>query len=251
MEIVDRIPYNTFLGACQALNLLENDRHWEVSVHDACCTSNPNQICSLFAIILTACSPSSLTELWDKFKSYMAEDILRRARILSANINLSYTADIYKEALIMIEDLCLAMANKVLTQLGMPAPDRSAAVPHDAELLCGQSYDANDLAWYLHLNLPQMTLEQKSIFDQLMQAVDQEIGGTFFLDAPRGTGKTFLIRLILAFIRSQNKLALALASSGIIATLLPGGRTANSTLKLSLNIKLWRSQFVTFHDHLE
>ncbi|GFY07990.1 ATP-dependent DNA helicase [Trichonephila clavipes] len=63
-----------------------------------------------------------------------------------------------------------------------------------------------------------------------------ESGWTFFLDAPRGTGKTFLIRLILATVLSKNGIALALASSGIKATLLTGGRTAHSALKLQLNI---------------
>ncbi|VDK62190.1 unnamed protein product [Onchocerca ochengi] len=52
--------------------------------------------------------------------------------------------------------------------------------------------------------------------------------------APGETGKTFLIRLILAAIRSQNDTALALVSYGIAATLLPSRRTAHSTLKLPL-----------------
>ena len=54
---------------------------------------------------------------------------------------------------------------------------------------------------------------------------------SFFLDAPGGTGKTFLISLILAEIRSNNGIALAVALSGIAATLLDGGRTAHSALK--------------------
>lgn len=42
--------------------------------------------------------------------------------------------------------------------------------------------------------------------------------------------------MILAKIRSQQKIALAVASSGIAATLLDGGRTAHSTFKLPLDI---------------
>jgi len=56
------------------------------------------------------------------------------------------------------------------------------------------------------------------------------------LDTPGGTGKTFLISLILARIRSQNHIALAIVSSGIAATLLDGGRGAHSAFKLPLNI---------------
>ena len=61
--------------------------------------------------------------------------------------------------------------------------------------------------------------------------------GFFFLNALGGTGKTFLISLILAEIRSNNGIALAVASSGIAATLLDGFRTAHSGFKLPLNIQ--------------
>lgn len=71
-----------------------------------------------------------------------------------------------------------------------------------------------------------------------MEVVKDDSGGIFFLDAPGGTGKTFLISLILATIRSQNEIVLALASSGITATLLESGRTAYSALKLPLNMEI-------------
>ncbi|KAG6537062.1 hypothetical protein ZIOFF_002140 [Zingiber officinale] len=49
-----------------------------------------------------------------------------------------------------------------------------------------------------------------------------------------GTGKTFLYRSILAHLRKQGKIVIAVATSGIAATLLPGGRTAHSRLKIPL-----------------
>ncbi|GBP83811.1 hypothetical protein EVAR_56994_1 [Eumeta japonica] len=74
-----------------------------------------------------------------------------------------------------------------------------------------------------------------------MQAVSNNAGGLYFLDAPGGTGKTFVVSLILATIRSEQNIALALASSGIAATLLEGGRTAHSALKLTLNVQNYRN----------
>ncbi|XP_067949786.1 ATP-dependent DNA helicase pif1-like [Watersipora subatra] len=56
-----------------------------------------------------------------------------------------------------------------------------------------------------------------------------------FLHAPGGTGKAFITNLILVKVRGSGKIAFAVASSGIAATLLPGARTAHSALKLSLN----------------
>jgi len=71
-----------------------------------------------------------------------------------------------------------------------------------------------------------------------MLAVSEGQRGFFILFyAPGGTGKTFLISLILAEIRSNNGIALAVALSGIAATLLDGGSTAHSAFKLPLNIQ--------------
>jgi hypothetical protein len=69
-----------------------------------------------------------------------------------------------------------------------------------------------------------------------MDSVERGNGGLFFLDAPGGTRKTFLINLLLAANRKQNEIAPATASSGIAATLLEGGKTAHSALKLPSNI---------------
>ncbi|GFW53691.1 uncharacterized protein LOC104236095 [Trichonephila clavipes] len=48
----------TYRQACQELNLLENDAHWDTALADASNTARPQQICTLFAIILTTCFPS-------------------------------------------------------------------------------------------------------------------------------------------------------------------------------------------------
>jgi len=66
--------------------------------------------------------------------------------------------------------------------------------------------------------------------------IDRNEGGVIFLDAPGGTSKTFLINLILAKIRSEDKIALATASSGIAAMLLTEGRTLHSTFKIPLDL---------------
>ena len=58
----------------------------------------------------------------------------------------------------------------------------------------------------------------------------------FFVDGPGGTGKTFLYNTLLAKIRSRGEIALAMASSGIAALLLEGGRTVHSRLKVPITL---------------
>ena len=100
-----------------------------------------------------------------------------------------------------------------------------------------RQYDRIALSQSAQSKVSLLNQQQKIAYDIIMKAVNVGNGGFYFLDAPGGTGKTFLISLILDTIRSQGKIALALASSGIAATLLEGGRTAHSALKLPLNLQ--------------
>ena len=56
----------------------------------------------------------------------------------------------------------------------------------------------------------------------------------FFKDGPVGTGKTFLYKNLLEYIRSKNHIALAVVSSGIAVCLLTGRRTLIRVLKFQL-----------------
>ena len=70
-----------------------------------------------------------------------------------------------------------------------------------------------------------------------MNVIVQKHSGVFFIDGPGGTGKTFLYRTLMASLRSRGEIVLATASSGIAATLLPGGRTAHSRFKIPIDIQ--------------
>src|SRR5438046_407829 len=80
--------------------------------------------------------------------------------------------------------------------------------------------------------------DQRIAFDVLCQAIASREGGVFFLEGFGDTGKTFLINLVLARVRSDGGIALATASSGIAATLLDGGTTAHSRFKIPIDIQL-------------
>ena len=238
LRTVDSELCVTYREACQKLNLLENDAHWDHTLADASVVAHPHQIRNLFAIILSTCFPSNPLELWTKYQDFLSEDILNRMRRSNHNPVIDFTPEIYNEALVMIEDLCLAIGNKALVQLGMPSPNRPMHALFEQELQRELQYDCVLLNAYVVHNRPKLNLEQKVAYDSIMQVVNSGVGGFYFLDAPDGTGKTFLISWILATIRSENKISLALSSSGIAATLLDGGRTAHSALKLPLNIQV-------------
>jgi ATP-dependent DNA helicase PIF1 len=58
----------------------------------------------------------------------------------------------------------------------------------------------------------------------------------FFVDGPGGTGKTFLYKIILARVCSEGLIEIATATSGIAASILPGGRTTHSRFKIPITL---------------
>nr|GMD06070.1 ATP-dependent DNA helicase PIF1-like [Ipomoea batatas] len=85
------------------------------------------------------------------------------------------------------------------------------------------------------LAIHQLNVCQRSAFKIITDAVLGNKPSAFFVDGPGGTGKTFLYRCLLAFVRSKGLITLATATSGIAASILPGGRTAHSRFKLPLD----------------
>ena len=221
-----------------------------MNVEDRVSQSTANLPSTLFGIILTTCSPSAPTELWEKYKSKMSEDLLHRKQLETSDMTFDFTSENYNYTLVIIKDLCVRKANKPLQNLRMPSSNHIAAVSTCLELDREQSYSTSYLLLYVQNNISKFTSEQKDIYDTIMHCVDNNVGEIFFLDAPGGSGKTFVIKLILASIRSKNDIALAIASSGIATTLLPGGRTAHSALKLLLNLLSTETPTCNISNHL-
>jgi len=76
--------------------------------------------------------------------------------------------------------------------------------------------------------------EQKNIVDNVLQIVKSGCAHSWYIDGPGGTGKTFLYKCITYILRSEGKIVLPVAWTGIAATLIEGGRTAHSTFKFSV-----------------
>ena len=128
------------------------------------------------------------------------------------------------------------MGGQRLDMYGLPTADTSARECMPLEYFLHVHYNQEEQAAFSVERQKQLTDDQCSIYTAFMSMVDCGQGGIVFVDAPGGTGKTFLMNLILSTVRSHGHIALATASSGIAATLLTGGRTFHSTFKIPLNV---------------
>ncbi|XP_071040071.1 uncharacterized protein [Parasteatoda tepidariorum] len=172
--------YGTFFDACRELHLLEDDNHWDLTLADAALSSSPQQIRQLFSIILTTCFPSEASALWNKYKDSMSEDILHRIRITNQNLSIEFSAEIYNEALIMIEDICILISNMPLINFGMPAPIRQAADIINSDVQREHQFDMTSLATFVANNERLLTAEQRNIYDQINVSIAAQQGGFFF-----------------------------------------------------------------------
>jgi ATP-dependent DNA helicase PIF1 len=81
-----------------------------------------------------------------------------------------------------------------------------------------------------------LNLEQHSGYTEIIDHVINKKGRVFFVDGPRGTGKTFLYRCLIATVRLDGLIAVATTTSGIAASIMHGGRTAHSVFKIPIKI---------------
>jgi len=86
--------------------------------------------------------------------------------------------------------------------------------------------------------LAQLNPGQQRAYDTIIQQIATDVSNSrFFIQGPAGTGKTFRYKCLCYFYRTQRKIVLSVASSGIAALLVPGGRTAHSRFAIPLNIQ--------------
>lgn len=124
----------------------------------------------------------------------MSEDILHPVRTTNNDMQIEFSPEMYNEALILIEDICLTTVNKPLITLGMYAPNRAAKDLYNRDLHREREFDGNNLRALLQDNLPKNLPKQRTVYDTTMEAIQNDRGGLYFF----GTGKTFLISLVLA-----------------------------------------------------
>ncbi|CAL1382225.1 unnamed protein product [Linum trigynum] len=98
------------------------------------------------------------------------------------------------------------------------------------------SYNVEDLRRQFEDKVSKLNSQQRLAYDEIIDSVYTDKGKSFFIDGPGGTGKTFLWQVICMKLRSEQKIVLCVASSGIAALLMDGGRTAHSRFHIPVDL---------------
>jgi hypothetical protein len=248
VRTVDGVVHNTFREAAMARGLLRGDDEWDRAMREATAWQMPSQLRSLFVSILVFCTPDDPNTLWSAHLLAMSEDFLRTAQRTDPERQPGGE----EEAGAALRDIeaQLKTHRKTLSDFGLPpAPPppggaQNAASAVQVEL---RRWNQDELRARVEQETPLLNAEQRAAFDAVRQALQPEgedapmvdardHGRFFFLDAMGGCGKTFVLGLLLCYVRMTGDIAVACATSGLAALLLEGGSTAHSRFKLPLDM---------------
>ena len=158
----------------------------------------PKKMRQLFGVMFTNCEISNKAELWHEFKQHLAEDFYHQARMV--NPETEYCDEIYNWALLEIEDQIKTLKpEKTLSDYGLPSAVRSVQ-PDDmnSEIVRETSYNMQELYQIIQSREPNLTNDHWKVYHEVMSTIREGKGGFIFIDAPGGTGKTYLLNLILS-----------------------------------------------------
>jgi energy-coupling factor transporter ATP-binding protein EcfA2 len=146
-------------------------------------------------------------------------------------------SDLQNLCLIEIEKLLMCNGKSLKDHKSMPYPVFGELMAQTNKFIADElNYDKDKQAQLHKSLLEQLTDEQHHVYSTIMKSVESQDGQFYFLYGYGGTGKTFMWKTLSAAIRSQGKIVINVASSGIASLLLPGGKTAHSTFCIPLKI---------------
>jgi hypothetical protein len=97
----------------------------------------------------------------------------------------------------------------------------------------------NDVRFRLDKSSGYLNEGQLSFFNKIAVNISRVNGNLHYLDGPGGTGKTFLLNMILDLARVRGCPAVVTALSGVAALLLRNGQTAHLAFHIPLDI--WKN----------
>ena len=222
---------STFQETCRMLGLLDDDTEWHRAMQEGTETVSACRLRRLFAIILLNCDVSDPSILYHTHWRAMSDDYAyEKSDLTESQLHDLLVRDLDTLLGVMHGHSLFEKIPSLRTLLldHVTPNDHAPSVNHLLQLQLSSSSD--DIQHQMD-RLSILNAEQHAIFDAVLASINsipnyENRQNVFFVDGPAGSGKTELFRMILAKVRSEGKVALATAISGIAATnFAPLGRT--------------------------
>jgi len=270
----EEIVYDTFREACVKRGLLADDKEWFHCMQDAMdVQTNYTMILQLFVILVLFSEVQNPLKLWKHFEEPLMENVQYRYPSLQTEPDAAHDQLLHEMQLqFTTHDRSPAEFNLPTPSpnyANRPPPQHRSAhhqnhtpdehpPPEDSAL--GQifsnlskelqtsilHYDAHllhDTNTQMLKSMAATNPTQIAVYNKIFHHIVHYLSDTserqpcaYFIDAPAGTGKTYLLQALIAAFRSLHYLVLPMATSGIAATNFVDGRTAHGRLKIPIPI---------------
>lgn len=232
--------YPTFKDACGALGLLCDDGYWERAITEAAHFASGHQLRDLLAIGITMDQVTDPARLWEQFCESFCDD-LRRYVTERTDLPTWLTDPHLDYGLYLLRQRIVSAGEQFVQAADSLPPVRFdwAAAEVNRLIREERSYNTDYESSERDRIVQTFNADQRAAFERIVgriEAPDAVTSPVFFLHGWGGTGKTYLYRGLCHYFRSYGKIVLCVASSGIAALLLPGGRTAHSRFKIPLEV---------------
>ncbi|XP_076068429.1 uncharacterized protein LOC143040872 [Oratosquilla oratoria] len=227
LRTVDGVLYDTFREAVKAMGLLNDEETWKKTIIEIINhTNDRSQLRATYASMLAFSHLEDQSDIWKETRGLIASDFLR-----SSGLD-EYNDEIYLDALDDIQQQVWNCGGGEISAYGLP-PSRGREKTSSV-IRREKAYHTDRLKEEVSEKIVLLNKEQRAIYDAVMECVNNRRSDVFFLNAPGGTGKSFVLNLLLDTVRANSEIALAVASSGIAATVLHGRRTAHNMFKIPI-----------------
>ncbi|KAM0910045.1 hypothetical protein ACQ4PT_014417 [Festuca glaucescens] len=229
--------YGSFKEACVARGLLGDDLEWYRAFDEAVVWGFGHRLRHLFVTMLIHCSVKNEKDFFSKYWVHLADDIQYRIRVALQKMDYMVPEAELKD--LLLDELSSLFVKYVSSIANFNLPGKTSLHPinYDNRLIREEmSYDTEKLSAEATTLLLKLNADQRVAYKTIVDTVLAEKPGFYFVSGFGGAGKTFLWNAIIAYLRGQGKIMLTVASSGVAALLLAGGRTAHSRFKIPLQV---------------
>lgn len=244
VKTVNGIVMATFAEAARASGLTMNDQHIIDSMIEVTETAMPRQCRLLFATFLSTEPRRDSKDLWTRFRSKLCEDYMKKCQLTLAD---EVPAAIENYALLKIDQF-LGGQNCSVVDFGLaPEPLNYQQVEEAYNQISGgrlrqkQLRRINESKDFVLRYEGLLDKSQLAVYKRLLPLIGspptfKDGKKLFFIDSPAGSGKTFVLNILINKAHTMGKNVLVCSSSGIAASLLCTGRTAHTTFRIPLKI---------------
>ena len=195
-----------FHTAAVKLGLFEDNEEIIKSLKEAANYKFAKQFRSFFACIILFCMPADKEGLFQEFKVDLCEDYMKDAEKKGFILN-EPTDDMVNKARLHLHEMFTAAGKDMAKDFKMVAPIIVVKEKTVAKILQEEIDNCSpELAEKAIEAYSMMNDEQQLVYNSIVSDVESHAGSLFVIDAPGGTGKTYVMKAILNNIRGSGNM---------------------------------------------